>query len=74
MKYLQYTMVFVICSGVILCSACSKEETAVVNMKNAIKLPIPAENPNSRVQGRTIKLGENKSDSFGPSFEFDKLH
>ena len=49
-------------------------KAAVVDMTKA--LPVQQETVSQQkvsVQGRTIKLGGEVNDNFGPSFDFDKL-
>lgn len=71
MKYLS--LITMVCLSAILFSGCEKEKTAVINMTSAIDIKSVIPESHATVQGRTIKFGESKKDTFGPSFDFDKL-
>ena len=72
MKY--FSLILTICMCSILLSGCIKMKAAVVDMTKALPFQQEITEPQKvSVQGRTIKLGGEVNDDFGPSFDFDKL-
>lgn len=71
MKYIGLILTLFISTTML--SGCANLKATVVDMTNAMTIQNEVSHSKASVQGRTIKLGEKVEDSFGPSFDFDKL-
>lgn len=71
MKYMS--LILTVCIGTLMLSGCTNLKAAVVDMSKALPVQQEISQPKVSVQGRTIKLGGEVDDNFGPSFDFDKL-
>lgn len=71
MKYIG--LILTVFVSTMMLSGCANLKATVVDMSNAMTTNNEVSQSKVSVQGRTIKLGEKVEDSFGPSFDFDKL-
>lgn len=74
MRFQKILVVCLVCSVAVITTACNARHVAVVNTNSGLYAKKEfSEKSKAQMNGRLLKLGGEKCDDFGPSFEFHHL-